>query len=283
MKKLFRLITLSFLLMSTYAFASSTQEQLTTMLLDFMKGASENDPAAHDRFWSDELIYTSSSGTRFGKASIMESLTGTYDSGEEDEVVWSAEDIQIQEFGDTAVVAFRLIGKPTSGSEELMQYFNTGTFHIQNSRWKAVAWQATRIPEAEEQMKESKVVAAEPSQEPTLKEIMQGLREDVFIIADGLFTDNMDRMAKGASGIAHHPSIPGEQVQRVAAELGPEMPAFKQFDMQVHDLSLSIITAARSQDRESAGADFQQLINGCLACHTSYKERVANVLNEPAQ
>ena len=121
-------------------------------------------------------------------------------------------------------------------------------------------------------------VAVEPTQEPTLKEIMQGLRDDVFTIADGMFTDDMDLVARGASGIAHHPSIPGEQVQRVAAELGPEMPAFKQLDMRVHDLSLSIISAAEVQDRERINADFQQLINGCLACHTSYKERVANVL-----
>ena len=124
-------------------------------------------------------------------------------------------------------------------------------------------------------------VAAEPTQEPTLKEIMQGLRDDVFTIADGMFTDDMDRIAQGASGIAHHPSIPGKQVQRVAAELGPEMPAFKQLDIRVHDLSMSIISAAETQDRERISADFQQLINGCLACHTSYKERVANALKDP--
>jgi cytochrome c556 len=124
-------------------------------------------------------------------------------------------------------------------------------------------------------------VAAEPAQEPNLKEIMQSLRDNVFIIADGMFIDDMDLVARGAAGIAHHPSIPGEQVQRVAAELGPEMPAFKQFDIRVHDLSLSIIAAAKSQDRERISADFQQLINGCLACHTSYKDRVANVLNDP--
>ncbi len=125
--------------------------------------------------------------------------------------------------------------------------------------------------------------AEEPAQQPALKEIMQGLRNDVFTIADGMFTDDMERIAQGASGIAHHPSIPGEQVQRVAAELGPEMPAFKQFDQQVHELSLSIISAAESQDRERIIADFQQLINGCLACHTSYKERVANVLGDSDQ
>ena len=123
-------------------------------------------------------------------------------------------------------------------------------------------------------------IAAESAQEPTLKEIMQGLRDDIFTIADGMFTDDMERVAQGAAGIAHHPSIPADQVQRVAAELGPEMPAFKQLDIRVHDLSLSIISAAESQDHERISADFGQLVNGCLACHTSYKDRVANVLNE---
>lgn len=124
-------------------------------------------------------------------------------------------------------------------------------------------------------------IAAEPAQEPDLKEIMQGLRDNVFTIADGMFTDDLERVAQGAAGIAHHPSIPGEQVQRVAAELGPEMPAFKQLDVRVHNLSLSIISAAESQDRARISADFQQMIDGCLACHASYKERVANVLTSP--
>ena len=122
--------------------------------------------------------------------------------------------------------------------------------------------------------------AQEPAQEPALKEIMQELRDNVFVIADGMFTDDMDRVAQGATGIAHHASIPGEQVQRVAAELGPEMAAFKQLDVRVHDLSISIISAAQRQDRERISADFQELVKGCLACHTAYKERVAYALKE---
>lgn len=121
------------------------------------------------------------------------------------------------------------------------------------------------------------------AQEPGLKEIMQGLRDDTLVIADGLFTDNLERVEQGAAGIAHHASIPSWQVQRVAAELGPEMPAFKSFDQHVHDVSVSIVAAAKSGDRERLISDFQQLISGCLACHASYKERVATVLSEPSQ
>ena len=53
---------------------------LTAMLHAFLAGASRNDPAVHDRFWSERLVYTSSTGARFGKAEIMESLgeAGTF-------------------------------------------------------------------------------------------------------------------------------------------------------------------------------------------------------------
>jgi len=119
--------------------------------------------------------------------------------------------------------------------------------------------------------------------EPNLKEIMQGLRNDVVAIADGLFTDDLDSVADGAAGIASHARIPAEQVQLVAAELGAEMATFKQLDTSVHDLSLSIAVAAEKGDRDQAFADFQSMLSGCLACHAAYKERVAAVLNEPGK
>ena len=49
--------------------------------------------------------------------------------------------------GDAAVVAFKLVGVPANGTETLY-YYNTGTFLKRNGTWKAVAWQATKIPSA---------------------------------------------------------------------------------------------------------------------------------------
>jgi len=63
--------------------------------------------------------------------------------------VYSAEDVQIRLYGDTAVVAFRLMGSPRGGGGQLMQYFNTGTFVKRDQQWRAVAWQATIIPDPE--------------------------------------------------------------------------------------------------------------------------------------
>ena len=113
---------------------------------------------------------------------------------------------------------------------------------------------------------------------PSLKEIMQGLRDNLVAISDGLLTDDFELVALGATSIAEHPKIPAAQVQLVAAELGPEMAAFKQLDNLVHDLSLEIGAAAKALDRDTAILSYQRMIEGCFNCHGTYKERVAAAL-----
>ena len=132
-------------MLSTTGNASDTDD-LTTMLNEFLAGAGEE--AAYDRFWAADLIYTSSSGTRTNKVEIMQ---GFYTiEGEKIEVpgpVYTAEDIRIQVYGTTAVVAFKLVATPTDDAP-VDYYFNTGTFLKRNGVWQVVAWQATRIPGA---------------------------------------------------------------------------------------------------------------------------------------
>ena len=119
--------------------------------------------------------------------------------------------------------------------------------------------------------------------EPTaLQQIMQDLSENLIEISDGLLNHDLALTAKGAKAIAGHPKIPPEQVKIVAQELGPEMPAFKQFDVRVHNLALEINAAATAGDRDAAVNGFHRLVDGCLACHDAYKDRVAAVLeNQP--
>jgi hypothetical protein len=115
---------------------------------------------------------------------------------------------------------------------------------------------------------------------PSLKQIMQDLRDDLVEITDGLLVNDFNRIEQGASGIAGHDRIPASQVARVAEELGPEMAAFKLMDEQVHELSLSIMKAAREQDRGAVTVSYQRMVEGCLACHDAYKNRVSEVLNK---
>ena len=121
-------------------------------------------------------------------------------------------------------------------------------------------------------------VPALADESTTLQAIMQGLRDNLVEIADGLLVDDLELVERGATGIATHPRIPPEQVQLVARELGEEMPTFKQFDMRVHDLALEIGAAAKAGDKTAAISKFQGMIDGCLGCHIAYKDRVANVL-----
>ena len=130
--------------------AASDETELTRLLNDFMAGASVDDEAAHDRFWAEELVYTSSSGERFGKAEIMSGFDDTAESAEDEPATeYAAEDVRIQLYGETAVVTFRLVGKTQEAPPVVSQYFNTGTFLKRDGEWRAVAWQATKIPAPE--------------------------------------------------------------------------------------------------------------------------------------
>lgn len=125
------------------------------------------------------------------------------------------------------------------------------------------------------------VTRADSGSDNDLKEIMQNLRSDSALIVDGMLVDNFDVVADAANRIANHPRIPPEQVTLLAAELGSEMAAFKQLDTLVHDLSLSIHSAALEADSNSIAYNYQKMLMGCLECHASYRQRVAAVLNPP--
>lgn len=128
---------------------------LTKLLDDFLAGAGRNDAAVHDRFWADDVIYTSSSGRRFGKAEIMRDVRSAPAPKPGDpRTVYTAEDVRIHQYGDTAIVAFRLVGTTTKGdTTEVSKYLDTGTFLRRAGMWRAVSWQATRIPRPEEAAK----------------------------------------------------------------------------------------------------------------------------------
>ena len=131
--------------------AETAPAELTKLLREFLAGASRNDIAMHDRFWADDLIYTSALGRRKGKADIMRELREVTASPQpkaaEDETVYTAEDIRIQQYADTAIVAFRLVATTDkAGAKTVANYLNTGTFLKRNGKWQAVGWQATALP-----------------------------------------------------------------------------------------------------------------------------------------
>jgi ketosteroid isomerase-like protein len=130
-----------FFLLAGTLFAGD-EATLTKMLNDFLAGASRNDAAIHEQFWADDLIYTSSSGKRMGKAEILRDVRS--ETTKSEGPVYTAEDIRIQQYGDTAIVAFHLVEKEKGTT--VGNYLNTGTFLKRNGKWQVVAWQATKMP-----------------------------------------------------------------------------------------------------------------------------------------
>jgi ketosteroid isomerase-like protein len=122
--------------------------EVTALLHEFIAGAGSGDRALFERFFADDVIYTRASGVVITKADIMASL-GKPASASEGKSSYSAEDITVHEYGDTAIVAFRLVGRTDHGDGNVVtaSYRNTGTFLRRNGKWQAVAWQATKISE----------------------------------------------------------------------------------------------------------------------------------------
>ena len=160
-------ITCTVLLLLTLASSALAQTapdaaELTKLLNDFLAGASRNDPAVHDRFWADDLIYTRSAGRRVNKAEVMHDVRSAPAPKPTDpKTVYTAEDIRIQQYGDTAVVAFRLVATTDmGGSKAVANLLNSGTFVKRNGKWQVVNWQSTRMPRTEAESK-SEVTSAD--------------------------------------------------------------------------------------------------------------------------
>src|SRR6185369_2838563 len=118
--------------------------------------------AIHERFWADDLIYTRSAGRRVNKAEVMHDVrTAPAPKPTDPKTVYTAEDIRIQQYGNTAVVAFRLVATTDiGGSKQVANLLNSGTFVKRESKWQVVNWQSTRMPRTEAESK-SEVTTAD--------------------------------------------------------------------------------------------------------------------------
>ncbi|ASG64827.1 nuclear transport factor 2 family protein [Idiomarina piscisalsi] len=139
------LFTIAVLFSAACSAQESVEEATTKAVEAFLYGASIGSPKAHDRFWAEELTYTSSSGERFGKAHLMSGMKDTKPKDPDNVTVWyGAEDIEVKQFGDTVVFNFTLTAEEEG---KVTQYFyNTGVLIQRDDRWQAVNWNATKVP-----------------------------------------------------------------------------------------------------------------------------------------
>jgi len=164
--------------------------ELTKLLNDFLAGASRNDATIHERFWADDLIYTRSAGRRVNKAEVMHDVrTAPAPKPTDPKTVYTAEDIRIQQYGDTAVVAFRLVATTdTGGTKHVANLLNSGTFVKRSGKWQVVNWQSTRMPRTEAESKSEVITAGAALHDAILSgdvDKLNALTDETFVWTHG--------------------------------------------------------------------------------------------------
>ncbi|MDX8387058.1 MAG: hypothetical protein R8M46_00795 [Ghiorsea sp.] len=118
-----------------------------------------------------------------------------------------------------------------------------------------------------------------PSKGASLKVIMQHLKKDYDLLTQAMLDSDFDGAAEAAHAIAYHDKAPMAQKKRLKQAFGKEMKGFKQTDMKVHALALSIEEAAKSKDMKLLVQRQSKMLGSCMACHSTYRERAIKILN----
>ena len=125
--------------------AESTKAAITKALNDFL--TFNSDPAQHERWWADDLVYTTSAGLVKNKPMIMQAFADGAKPGAakpEPRAAYSAEDVLVRLYGDTAALTFRLVAHNADGT--VATFRNSGTLLHRNGTWQVITWQATKEP-----------------------------------------------------------------------------------------------------------------------------------------
>jgi hypothetical protein len=128
---------------------SNAKTEVTNLLREFLSKVDSSE--MHSRFWADDLIYTGSSGAVRTKQEIVKSVKegeGKPADPKEPNSTYEAQDVTIREFGNVAVLNFKLV-QHTNGQPDHF-YRNSGTLVKRDGKWQVVSWQATKADEVKQ-------------------------------------------------------------------------------------------------------------------------------------
>ena len=121
-------------------------QELIVLIQEFLKNVPNNERVTFDRFFADDVLYTRGTGILITKKDVLADAGKT--TAPRANATFGGEDFTVHQYGDIAVVNFRLVMHSTDNNKPVTRAFrNTGTFMKRNGRWQAVAWQATSIAE----------------------------------------------------------------------------------------------------------------------------------------
>ena len=118
--------------------------------------------------------------------------------------------------------------------------------------------------------------ALQNDERPDLPEIMVGLGEESGRLNTGLWAEDFDAIAVAADSIANHPNVSDADRTLIQQALGPDFAEFVKGDKRLHDTGLALSEAAKGRDMPEVLTLDAQLQRECVACHTSFRDRLAN-------
>lgn len=111
-----------------------------------------------------------------------------------------------------------------------------------------------------------------------LRLLMVELGQDMNRISDGLWHEDYDMIRRAGRSIADHPKIDSEQMETIRRALGDRFEQFVAYDRMVHDTADRLAAAASARNMQRLLEERNQLTNGCLGCHSTFRTEVRNAL-----
>lgn len=124
----------------------------------------------------------------------------------------------------------------------------------------------------------SALTPADTTDTKRLRLLMVGLAQDMSRINTGLWHEDYELIREGAASIANHPKIPPGQIAKIKNALGQEFQNFVRFDKSVHGTAMELVSAAEARDWSTVLTKQTELRDGCVGCHTAYRDRLRPVL-----
>jgi len=179
------------------------------------------------------------------------------------------------------------IGMEEAEARKIAAYIHDETFAPPCTHWK-IGMKAARAQGdtqhfKKDQMMYNRMCANQPVAEKSVtdgsfKQIMQQLSRDFSSLNHAILLEDFDGAARAAHAIAYHDKPSMAQRKKLMGSLGAEMKAFKRADGVVHGLAVKIEAAAKANDMPLLIQHQSQMLSACMACHTSYRSRVVNLL-----
>jgi cytochrome c556 len=116
-----------------------------------------------------------------------------------------------------------------------------------------------------------------PDQPETLPLVpmMQQLLTDIQQVDRGIYTEDFSMIKDGAGNISDHPTMTPEDKKLVKTTLGEEMQQFVKFDMVVHHHADSMRMAAVEENMQKVLEHYRITQQGCVACHSNYRDKIS--------